>query len=43
MKRAAAVETDRDILKKTTVASADEHYTVVLANESKVVLAKFKA
>ena len=43
MKRAAEVETDRDILKKTTVASADEHYTVVLANESKVVLAKFKA
>ncbi len=43
MKRAAEVETDRDILAKTTVASADEHYTVVLANESKVVLAKFKA
>ena len=43
MKRAAQVETDRDILKKTTVISADEHFTVVLSNESKVVLAKFKA
>lgn len=43
MKRAVEVETDRDILSKTTVASADEHYTVVLSNESKVVLAKFKA
>lgn len=43
MKREAQVETDRDILHKTTVASADEHYVVVLANESKVVLAKFKA
>lgn len=43
MKRNAMVETDRDILKKTTVASADEHYTVVLSNESKAVLAKFKA
>lgn len=43
MKREAQIETDRDILRKTTVISADEHYTVVLANESKVVLAKFKA
>ena len=43
MKRAVEVESDRDILAKTTVVSADEHYTVVLANESKVVLAKFKA
>lgn len=43
MKRQAEVEADRDILKKTTVISADEHYTVVLSNDSKVVLAKFKA
>ena len=43
LKRSAQVETDRDILAKTTVVSADEHYTVVLSNESKVVLAKFKA
>ena len=43
MKRSAEVEADRDILAKTTVVSADEHYTVSLSNESKVVLAKFKA
>lgn len=42
LKRDVNTETDRDILKKTTVASADEHYTAVLSNESKVVLAKFK-
>lgn len=43
MKRNAEIETDRDILAKTTVVSGDEHYTVALSNESKVVLAKFKA
>jgi N4-gp56 family major capsid protein len=43
MKRSVEVEADRDILAKTTVISADEHYTVTLSNESKVVLAKFKA
>lgn len=42
MKRGAAVESDRDILKKTTVITADEHYTVALSDESKVVLVKFK-
>lgn len=42
MKRGAEVESDRDILAKTTVISADEHYTAVLTNDSKVVLAKFK-
>ena len=43
LKRDAQVEVDRDILAKTTVVSADEHYVSVLSNESKVVLAKFKA
>ena len=43
MKRAVEVESDRDFLAKTTVVSTDEHYTVVLANESKVVLAEFEA
>lgn len=43
MKRSAEVEADRDILAKTTVISADEHYVAVLSNDSKVVLAKFKA
>lgn len=43
MKRDVQIESDRDILAKTTVISADEHYTTVLSNESKVVLAKFKA
>lgn len=42
MKRNVEVEDDRDILAKTTVISADEHYTAKLTNESKVVLAKFK-
>lgn len=42
MKRNTEVESDRDILAKTTVISADEHYTAKLTNESKVVLAKFK-
>ena len=43
MKRNLAIESDRDILKKTTVVSADEHYGVALSNDSKVVLASFKA
>nr|DAL22361.1 MAG TPA_asm: major capsid protein [Caudoviricetes sp.] len=43
MKRDIIIENDRDILAKTTVITADEHYTAVLSNESKVVLAKFKA
>ena len=42
LKRNAEVESDRDILKKTTVITADEHYTVALSDESKVVLASFK-
>lgn len=42
LKRGVEIETDRDILKKTTVISVDEHYTAVLSNESKTVLATFK-
>ena len=42
MKRDVSAEDDRDILAKTTVISADEHYAAVLSNDSKVVLAKFK-
>ena len=41
MKRSVEIESDRDILAKTTVISGDEHYTAVLSNDSKVVLAKF--
>lgn len=37
MKKAANVETDRNILAKTTVIAADEHYVAVLANASKAV------
>nr|DAO27368.1 MAG TPA: major capsid protein [Caudoviricetes sp.] len=42
MKRDANLEDDRDILKKSTVVSIDKHYTAVLSNDSKVVLASFK-
>lgn len=37
MKRDVQVESDRDILKKSTVISADEHYGVALTNDSKVL------
>lgn len=43
LKRNVEVEGDRDILAKTNVISGDEHYTAVLSNDSKVVLATFKA
>ena len=43
LKRDVQVENDRDILAKTTTIAADKHYTVSLSNESKVVIAKFKA
>lgn len=42
LKRDVQVESDRDILAKTTVVSADEHYVAALTNDSKVVLAVFK-
>jgi len=43
MKRRVMVETDRDILKRTNVISANQHYGVALSNDSKVVLASYKA
>ena len=41
LKRNVDVESDRDILSKTTVISADEHYGVVLEDESKAVKLTF--
>lgn len=43
LKKAADVETDRDILAKTTVISAAEHYAVGLTNPAKVLKMTFKA
>lgn len=43
LKRAVKVESDRDILAGTTVLAANEHYGVVLADESKAVKVTFKA
>lgn len=43
LKRAAAVETERDTLSGATNIVANEHYAVALTNQSKVALGKFKA
>lgn len=40
LKRDVNVETGRDVLKKETVISADEHYVATLRDESRVVLIK---
>jgi len=37
MKRAVDVEAERDIVSKTTVLTADQHYGVHLADDSKAV------
>ena len=41
LKRDTAVETDRDILTKTSVITVDKHFVAVLSNASKVVKATF--
>lgn len=43
MKRDVAVETDRDIIHKSTVITADEHYVVKLTNDTKVLKVTFNA
>ena len=42
LKRDINVESDRDVLAKTTVISADEHYACSLSNDAKAVVASFK-
>ena len=41
IKRDVTVETDRDVLKKQTLISADEHYTVAIEDATKIVRLNF--
>ena len=43
LKRDTNVETERKSLARKTDVSVDKHYTAVVSNQAKVVLAKFKA
>ena len=43
LKRDTNVETERNTLARKTIVSVDKHYTAVVSNQAKVVLAKFKA
>lgn len=43
MKRAANVETERRLGDYTTLIGADQHYVAALTDESKVIVAQFKA
>ncbi|MEA5269362.1 N4-gp56 family major capsid protein [Clostridium perfringens] len=42
LKRNVNLETERDTLARTTIASIDEHYVAAVTNPSKIVLVKFK-
>ena len=42
MKRGVNAETDRDVLKSTTILKADEHYVAAIKDESKIVVLKAK-
>ena len=42
MKRGVNAETDRDILKSTTILKADEHYVAAIKDESKILVLKAK-